>query len=155
MGQQQLLLLVLTVVLVGTATATGVDAFSENRRKFRQDQTAQLMLDLAARAQAWKATPSALGGGASGSARDFSAFTVEAVGLEAVSVDHRGKEVVVRTEYACLKVIPETKKLRINALRTDCGNETSWARVDVTGTGAGDLAFTMSTNGRNHRANGQ
>jgi hypothetical protein len=64
MGQQQLLLLVLGIVIVGLAVAVGIEAFRENQRKVSMDQTVQTAVEMGARAILWKQTPAALGGGA-------------------------------------------------------------------------------------------
>ena len=52
MGQQQLLLLVLTVVVVGLSIASGIEAFGENQRKARQDQMMVQLLDINTKSQA-------------------------------------------------------------------------------------------------------
>ena len=63
MGQQQLLLLVLGIVIVGLAVVVGIDAFNQNRRKAQVDVVALNLVRLAASAQTWKLTPAAMGGG--------------------------------------------------------------------------------------------
>ncbi|MEM8557183.1 MAG: hypothetical protein AAGG50_05100 [Bacteroidota bacterium] len=63
MGQQQLLLLVLSVVLVGLAVVSGIQAFTENDRKARIDRYFVNVNRIASDALAWKAKPRALGGG--------------------------------------------------------------------------------------------
>ena len=63
MGQQQLLLLMLAVVVVGLATAVGIDALLENRRKAEEDVIVYNLVRLATSAQSWKLTPTAMGGG--------------------------------------------------------------------------------------------
>ncbi|MEM8557184.1 MAG: hypothetical protein AAGG50_05105 [Bacteroidota bacterium] len=63
MGQQQLLLLVLGIVIVGLAVASGIDAFEENRRKAEFDRLGAVGLSVAADVLAWKQKPAALGGG--------------------------------------------------------------------------------------------
>ena len=63
MGQQQLLLLVLGVVLVGLAVAVGIQAFGEQTRRADMDLVVDKAVDLAARLIAWEQTPRALGGG--------------------------------------------------------------------------------------------
>lgn len=73
MGQQQLLLLTLTLVIVGLATVTGIDAFYENRRKAEADTLVFNLVRLAGVAQAWKIQPAILGGGAS--AEGFAGIT--------------------------------------------------------------------------------
>lgn len=62
MGQQQLLLLVLSTVIVGLATVAGIQAFSENQEQATQDALLQrantLASDIAAAAQ----QPTQMGG---------------------------------------------------------------------------------------------
>lgn len=151
MGQQQLL--VLGVVIVGLAVVVGIEAFGENRRKARQDQTVQLMVDLGAKAQLWKLTPPPLGGGGDGAESDFSAFELKSVGLTPTETQG-STEVILRTEYACLKVFPKATLLQVNALDTDCGNGTVWMSLYVRGTGEGDLDIAMRGDAA-VRANGQ
>ncbi|MEM8600844.1 MAG: hypothetical protein AAGF99_13075 [Bacteroidota bacterium] len=63
MGQQQLLLLVLGIVIVGLAVVTGIEAFEENTRKSTQDRVYALAAQTMADVVAWKAKPGALSGG--------------------------------------------------------------------------------------------
>ncbi len=65
MGQQQLLLLVLGIVIVGLAVVVGIQAFSENQKKANADAIVNDGLRIASDAQAWKLKPAAFGGGAS------------------------------------------------------------------------------------------
>jgi len=67
MGQQQLLLLVLGIVIVGLAVVVGIQAFSENQKQANADQMVNDAIRIASDAQAWKLKPSAFGGGASAS----------------------------------------------------------------------------------------
>ncbi|MEM8598405.1 MAG: hypothetical protein AAGF99_00655 [Bacteroidota bacterium] len=62
MGQQQLLLLVLGIVVVGLAVVTGIESFEENRAKSEFDRYAQMGVELAAEIIAWYQKPSAMGG---------------------------------------------------------------------------------------------
>lgn len=63
MGQQQLLLLVLGIVIVGLAVVVGISAFGENRKKASLDALVNDGVRIAADAQAWSLEPSAFGGG--------------------------------------------------------------------------------------------
>ena len=63
MGQQQLLLLVLSIVLVGLAVAVGIGAFGENQKKSNLDQLTSDAVRLSAGVSAWKMKPNAVGGG--------------------------------------------------------------------------------------------
>ena len=67
MGQQQLLLLVLGIVIVGLAVVVGIQAFSENQKQANADQMVNDCIRIASDSQAWKLKPSAFGGGASAS----------------------------------------------------------------------------------------
>lgn len=67
MGQQQLLLLVLGIVIVGLAVVVGIQAFSENQKQSNADMMVNDAIRIASDAQAWKLKPSAFGGGASAS----------------------------------------------------------------------------------------
>lgn len=65
MGQQQLLLLVLGVVLVGLAVVVGISAFDEGKKKNNIDMLTSDAVRLSSAVQAWKMTPRAAGGGQS------------------------------------------------------------------------------------------
>jgi len=65
MGQQQLLLLVLGIVIVGVAVVVGISMLSENKEKAEFDAITSEAIRIAADAVAWKAKPTSFGGGAS------------------------------------------------------------------------------------------
>ena len=62
MGQQQLLLLVLGIVIVGLAVVVGIQAFSENQKKANADALVMTSMRIASDAQAWLRKPAAFGG---------------------------------------------------------------------------------------------
>ena len=62
MGQQQLLLLVLGVVIVGLAVVVGIQAFSENQSKANADAMVNDGVRIASDIQAWALKPAAFGG---------------------------------------------------------------------------------------------
>lgn len=64
MGQQQLLLLVLGIVIVGLAVVVGIQAFGENQRRANQDAMINDAIRIASDAQAWALKPVAFGGNA-------------------------------------------------------------------------------------------
>ena len=66
MGQQQLLLLVLGIVIVGLAVVVGIQAFSENQQKANLDAMVNDGVRIASDLQAWSLKPQAFGGPASG-----------------------------------------------------------------------------------------
>ncbi|MEM8601246.1 MAG: hypothetical protein AAGF99_15110 [Bacteroidota bacterium] len=63
MGQQQLLLLVLGIVIVGLAVVVGIDAFERESRKLEVDLLYQEAVNIAGDIVAWKKKPAAMGGG--------------------------------------------------------------------------------------------
>jgi len=62
MGQQQLLLLVLGIVIVGLAVVVGIQAFSENQQKANLDAMVNDGVSIASDLQAWSLKPHAFGG---------------------------------------------------------------------------------------------
>lgn len=63
MGQQQLILLVLGIVIVGLGVVVGLDAFDENQRRTSVDALTQDIVRIAGDAQAWRMKPDTFGGG--------------------------------------------------------------------------------------------
>lgn len=63
MGQQQLLLLILGIVLVGVAVVIGISTFSERNDEADFDASASEAMRVAGNILSWKHTPSTLGGG--------------------------------------------------------------------------------------------
>ena len=78
MGQQQLLLLVLGIVIVGLAVVVGINAFSENRTKSNADALVTDALRIASDVQAWALKPGQFGGKKSG--EDLDAVTFDKIG---------------------------------------------------------------------------
>jgi hypothetical protein len=66
MGQQQLLLLVLGIVIVGLAVVVGIGAFGENRDKSNADSLISTGVRIANHMQAWTLTHAAFGGPTAG-----------------------------------------------------------------------------------------
>lgn len=64
MGQQQLLLVLLAIIIVGVAIVMGLSMYVENARAANQDEVRDALLTVAARAQGWYRRPAQLGGGA-------------------------------------------------------------------------------------------
>ena len=80
MGQQQLLLLVLGIVIVGLAVVVGIQAFGENQKKANSDAIVNDAVRIASDAQAWKLKPAAFGGGSD--ATGMTGFTLQQVGYK-------------------------------------------------------------------------
>jgi len=90
MGQQQLLLLVLGIVIVGLAVVVGINAFSENRIKASADALVNDGLRIASDVQAWALKPEQLGGG--GGKADALSSLVESGGLQLLGYPAGGEE---------------------------------------------------------------
>jgi hypothetical protein len=87
MGQQQLLLLVLSTVIVGLATVAGIQAFSENQAQASQDALVQRGTSIASDIQGLNGKPTQMGGiDLSGSDSDIAASKlINRLGYENVS----------------------------------------------------------------------
>lgn len=77
MGQQQLLLIILGVIVVGIAVAVGITMFSDSAISANRDALTNDLVNLASRAQQYYRRPVALGGGGN----TFSGLTADATGL--------------------------------------------------------------------------
>ena len=71
MGQQQLLLLVLSAIIVGISIVVGINMFSTNAYQANRENVVQEAVTIAAKAQEWYRKPTMLGGGG----RSFTNFT--------------------------------------------------------------------------------
>ncbi len=76
MGQQQLLLIVLSVIIVGIAVAVGIDMFGSNAAQANFDAVVGDIQKIASDAQGWYRKPTSLGGGG----RSFATVTLANLG---------------------------------------------------------------------------
>ncbi len=111
MGQQQLLLLVLGIVLVAVAIVAGFMIFEENFKKSNAEAMVTDAVNIATAAQAWKVRPPTFGG-QSGPSRDdpmdYTGFTFNAIslstpyatpnGLFTYTADARGLVIIGQSE---------------------------------------------------------
>ncbi|HPN34260.1 MAG TPA: hypothetical protein PK843_07095 [bacterium] len=63
MGQQQLLLIVLSVIIVGIAVVVGINMFGASAASANLEAVSNDLLNLAARAQQYYVKPTSMGGG--------------------------------------------------------------------------------------------
>jgi len=73
MGQQQLLLIVLSVIIVGIAVVVGINMFSASAASANLEAVTSDLLNLAARAQQYYVKPAGMGGGGN----SFSGVTIK------------------------------------------------------------------------------
>ena len=64
MGQQQLLLIILGVIIVGIAIAVGISQFGAHSTQSNKDGVTSSLVNVAANAYQYKIRPSTMGGGA-------------------------------------------------------------------------------------------
>jgi hypothetical protein len=77
MGQQQLLLLVMGIVVVAVAVVAGLDAFNDSSAKFAEDNLVNRNLAIAGSATFWKAKNDPYEGGNA----EYTGFTLQKVGM--------------------------------------------------------------------------
>ena len=77
MGQQQLLLIILGVIIVGIAVAVGITMFQDNAVSANRDAVTNDLVQLAAKAQQYYRKPTSLGGGGN----SFATLTNNAAGM--------------------------------------------------------------------------
>ena len=126
MGQQQLLLLVLGIVIVGLAVVVGIQAFGENQKKANSDALVNDAVRIASDAQAWKLKPAAFGGG--GDANGMTGFTLEGVGYDIAGGSDSGKYDNLNGVF---DIAPAATSLVITATNVSSNNE---VQVGVFGT---------------------
>ncbi len=114
MGQQQLLLLVLGIVIVGLAVVVGIQAFGENQKKANSDALVNDAIRIASDAQAWKLKPAAFGGGAT------------KTGMDGLTLQQLGYEVDANDTYRNLNgrfdIVSSTQSVIITALDSSLSN---------------------------------
>jgi len=144
MGQQQLLLLVLGIVVVGIAVVAGIAVFNLKEAQYEDDRERQRMLELVINSQAWKVTPEIFGGGDNGDPSDYSNFTPKSIGLNVSG--NPGASPYVDIEYVgCFRFFPTATDLRIEALDDDC-TLGSWDKaIIVTGITHEDITWLFPT----------
>ncbi len=83
MGQQQFILLVLGIVVVGLAVTIGIQLYGLNQKKANADALLLTAMDIATDAQVWLRTPRSMGGGLppKGGIPDISTISIELTDL--------------------------------------------------------------------------
>ena len=137
MGQQQLLLLVLGIVIVGLAVVVGIQAFSENMKKANSDALVNDAIRIASDIQAWKLKPAAFGGGAGA---DFDDVTWAQLGY---TVNASSNYENMNGVFQLITTTEGQVSIQANSL-TDSGNNNQ-VLVVVDGTTPTDIETTVST----------
>ena len=128
MGQQQLLLLVLGILIVGIAVVVGISAFGANAQKMRYDRQLKAVSEIASHVNVWNNTSPMLGGNL-GLDQDLS---FERLGLPHVASD---ETIRFREGVGCLRVfsvLGEYDAVRIYDLEACPGSRGALSDDDLT-----------------------
>ncbi len=139
MGQQQLLLLVLGIVIVGLAVVVGIQAFSENQKKANADALVNDAIRIASDAQAWMLKPTAFGGGGNSCGTgtcDWSTLTFSQLGYAVTA----GVYTNLNGNFA----LDVTTATQVTITGTNAANDNQ-VEVIVTGTTPQEIATTVTT----------
>jgi len=138
MGQQQLLLIILGVIVVGIAVAVGIAMFTDNAINANRDAVTSDLMNFAARAQQFYRRPVTLGGGGN----SFAGLTADATGLKKLTNLAGGKNAngtyTVKTAGTANQVIlegvgteqaPDGSKVTMDVFCRDAGRSDSIVAV--------------------------
>jgi hypothetical protein len=139
MCQQQLLLLVLGIVIVGLAVVVGIQAFSENQKKANADALVNDAIRIASDAQAWMLKPTAFGGGG-----NSCATTCDWTGADFAQLGYAtGSGGTYSNLNGVFSISASGATITIVGTSAANGNEVT---VDVTGTTPAAIATSVDTN---------
>lgn len=146
MGQQQLLLLVLGIVIVGLAVVVGIQAFTENMKKSNSDALVNDAIRIASDAQAWKLKPAAFGGGAD--VAGWTNFSLTQVGYATADADNGdcdGANIYGNLNGCFQITTADANSLVIQGNSIPNSENDNQVVVTVTGTTPADIATAVST----------
>ena len=145
MGQQQLLLLVLGIVIVGLAVVVGIQAFGENQKKANSDALVNDGVRIASDAQAWVLKPKAFGGGAG----KFTGIDLTKLGytLSDGTGDAKCAQGPVREPQRVLQALRllATTGVTITGNSIPDSDSDNQVVIKVSGTAPSDIGTTVST----------
>ena len=118
MGQQQLLLIVLSVIIVGIATTVGINMFSASAASSNLESVTNDLLNYASRAQQYYVKPTGLGGGGN----SFAGLTIQ---------DLTAKRSNANGTYSVVSAGATNAVLQGNGVQDGDGDETD-VQVQVT-----------------------
>lgn len=126
MGQQQLLLIILGVIVVGIAVAVGITMFQDNAVSANRDAVVNDLVNLAARAQQYFRRPTSLGGGQN----SFNGLSADATGLKKLVNTNASPWVNANGSYAIITAGTDSMVV-IEGTGNEIGNDGS-GKVKVT-----------------------
>ncbi len=126
MGQQQLLLIVLGIIIVGIAVYTGITLFSVNAVEAKRNNVTNELVNLASMAQGYYMRPTTMGGGnhsftgwaIPGELRTTANGTYTAnIVADSIIITGIGNEVVTGTDSIQVKISVRPDKYRVTIVR--------------------------------------
>ena len=146
MGQQQLLLLVLGMVIVGIAVVAGIQAFSEGKQKAERDAAVSDAMRLISDIQAWMLKPKAFGGG--GNEGNWSNVSLKAIGLDP-NKDGGSNPSYYETINGCFDITGAQEKATLKIYGKDqsgeCDEDNIIATVEINGTSPNDVTWSYTS----------
>jgi len=121
MGQQQLLLLVLGMVIVGIAVVAGIQAFTEGKAKAETDAAVADAMRVISDLQAWYLKPAAFGGG-SETAANWANVKLGSIGLDPAN-DVGTANAYYETLNGCYALTAASGKVTVEIKRRDASAE--------------------------------
>ncbi|MCU7494798.1 MAG: hypothetical protein HF314_11840 [Ignavibacteria bacterium] len=123
MGQQQLLLIVLGVIIVGIAVVVGINLFNSSSKDAGRDQVVSNLTNLAAKAQQFYKKPTSLGGGNNNFQGFFLAKTDTGSSVGSFSVSDAAPSGVAYVAGSTDSVGTSTQTIYIVGCGKDNGND--------------------------------
>ena len=131
MGQQQLLLLVLGIVIVGLAVVAGINAFDENQQKSSEDALTNEAFRLASDAKAWYNKPEQYDGGGSDASKFSSDLEWKDIGVQDGSLSDGNADDLsgdYETPWGTVSASTNSETVEFS-LTTNQGDDTSFGTV--------------------------
>ena len=139
MGQQQLLLLVLSTVIVGITIVAGLDAYTSIERNSRKDMANAKMVEIAGRAIGWRNTPKPLMGGKNADGTSsFEGITLQKLGITS-------EDYLYLSDGSCIGTTVQNSGQQLDIEwqpEGDCGSTSNVLfKLEVTGITDEDIAY--------------
>jgi Tfp pilus assembly protein PilE len=110
MGQQQLLLIILGVIIVGIAVGVAISLFSDNSASSNRDAMATDLVHLAAKARHFYGRPTSMGGGG----RSFANVTIDKLATDKFIDNANGKYSITYVDADSVVLLGVGKVLKPN-----------------------------------------
>ena len=143
MGQQQLLLLVMSTVIVGFSIIAGLDAYTASERNARKEIANTKMAEIASRAIGWRSTPKALQGGKNpDGTSSFDGFSLSKLGMS-------NEEYLYLSDGSCISSSVSNGGQQLNIQwqpNGDCGSGSDILfSLEVTGITLADIQYVKGS----------